>query len=72
MLTGSLAIRFNTYVKVGVFPGSLYASLPEKVPNFVKWLDNVSRHPSVTSIYDEGKIIESAKARIARLRAARA
>ncbi|KXX78462.1 Glutathione S-transferase [Madurella mycetomatis] len=72
VLTGSLAIRLNAFVKAGVFPSSLYASLPEKAPNFVKWLENVSTHPSVTSIYDEEKIIESIKARIAKLRAARA
>ncbi|GAB1312433.1 Glutathione-S-transferas-like protein omega 1 [Madurella fahalii] len=71
VLTGSLAIRLITFVKVGVFPGSLYASLPEKAPNFVNWLENVSVHPSVTSIYDEEKVIASAKARIARFRAAR-
>ena len=69
--TGSFIIRLATFVKGGFFPGHIYASLPEKAPNFVQWSDAVSAHPSVTSIYDERKIIEATKARIAKFAAAK-
>ncbi|KAL2127265.1 hypothetical protein VTI74DRAFT_11005 [Chaetomium olivicolor] len=69
VLTGSWAIRFKSYTKAEVLPSSVWASAVEKAPNFIKWVEAVSAHPSVTSIYKEEEIIESTKARIARLRA---
>lgn len=54
----------------GVYPASLAKSISEKAPNFWKWAQAVSAHPSVTNIYDEAKIIESTKARLAKARAA--
>jgi glutathione S-transferase len=69
VLTGSFVIRLVTLSKAGVYPGNLGSSIAEKAPNFWKWAEAVSVHPSVTSIYDEEKIIAGTKARIAKARA---
>ncbi|KAJ4298399.1 hypothetical protein N0V88_003429 [Collariella sp. IMI 366227] len=69
VLTGSWAIRFKTLTKAEVLPGSLWSLASEKAPNFIKWVEAVSVHPSVTSIYEEDKVVEGVKARIAKLRA---
>ncbi|KAK4161206.1 thioredoxin-like protein [Cladorrhinum sp. PSN259] len=69
VLTGSFAIRLKTYSQSGVYPTSLWTSIAERAPNFAKWAEAVSAHPSVTSIYDEASIVEATKARIAKLKA---
>ncbi len=51
-------------------PAQLPKLLEEKAPNFWKWAGEVSKHSSVTKIYDEEAIVRGAKARIAKLRAA--
>lgn len=50
-----------------MIPKRLWTAIEQKAPNFVKWADAVSKHPSVTSIYDEQNIIEGTKKRIAKL-----
>jgi len=69
VLTGSFVIRLVTLTKADVYPSKLASSLAEKAPSFWKWAEAVSVHPSVTSIYDEERIITSTKARIAKARA---
>ncbi|KAK3943943.1 thioredoxin-like protein [Diplogelasinospora grovesii] len=70
VLTGSFVIRLLSLSRAGVLPSGLLLSLAEKAPSFSKWAQTVAVHPSVTSIYDEDKIIQATKARIAKLRAA--
>ena len=70
VLTGSFVVRHKTLTEAGVYPKSISLSaIADKAPNFVKWAKAVSAHPSVTSIYDEEKIVEGTKARIAKLSA---
>ncbi|KEZ38720.1 hypothetical protein SAPIO_CDS10746 [Scedosporium apiospermum] len=69
VLTGSFVIRVLTLPEKGVLPKSYVASLPEKAPNFYKWAQVVSAHPSVNGIYDVDTIAENTKNRIAKLRA---
>jgi len=70
VLTGSFVIRLVSLSKAGVYPSKLGSSIAERAPSFWKWAETVAAHPSVTSIYDEEKIIASTKARIAKARAA--
>ena len=70
VLTGSFVIRLKGLTKAEIYPKALWAGIEEKAPNFVKWVEAVSVHPSVTSIYDEEAIIAGTKARIAKLKAA--
>jgi glutathione S-transferase len=70
VLTGSFVIRLVSLTKAEVYPKELGTSIAERAPNFWKWAQAVAKHPSVTSIYDEDKIISSTKARIAKARAA--
>ena len=72
VLTGSFVIRLTALAHAGVYPAGLTKSLAEKAPHFTKWADEVSKHPSVTKIFDEEKIVEGTKARVAKLRAAAA
>jgi len=69
VLTGSFVIRLVTLSKAGVYPSTLGSSIAERAPNFWKWAEAVATHPSVTSIYDEEKIIAGTRARIAKARA---
>ncbi|KAK4150280.1 thioredoxin-like protein [Chaetomidium leptoderma] len=69
VLTGSFVVRLRSLTRAEVYPKSLWAAIEEKAPNFVKWSEAVSAHPSVTSIYDEKTILEVTKARIAKLSA---
>jgi glutathione S-transferase len=69
VLTGSFVIRLIALSKARVYPGKLSSSIAERAPNFWKWAEKVASHPSVTSIFDEEKVITSTKARIAKARA---
>jgi glutathione S-transferase len=69
VLTGSFVIRLVSLSKAGVYPGKLGSVIAERAPNFWRWAEKVAAHPSVTSIYDEERIITSTKARIAKARA---
>jgi len=48
----------------------LFGIIKEKAPNFAKWAQVVAEHPSVKEAFNEAAIVESTKARIAKLRAA--
>jgi len=69
VLTGSFVIRLVKLSKAGLYPSKLSSSIAERAPNFWRWAEKVAEHPSVTSIFDEEKIIASTKARIAKARA---
>jgi glutathione S-transferase len=69
VLTGSFVIRLVSLSKAGLYPSKLSSSIAERAPNFWKWAEAVAAHPSVTSIYNEEKVIASTKARIAKARA---
>ncbi|XXG95163.1 hypothetical protein Hte_001423 [Hypoxylon texense] len=70
VLTGSFVVRLFTLPKYGILPESLLTDLSVKAPNFYRWGQAVSKHPSVLSIYDEEKVAEGTKQRAAKLRAA--
>ncbi|KAH8883146.1 thioredoxin-like protein [Thozetella sp. PMI_491] len=72
VLTGSFVIRLTSLANAEVYPSGLKQAVEERAPNFSKWAAAVSKHPSITSIYDEEKIIAGTKARIAKARAAAA
>jgi hypothetical protein len=69
VLTGSFAIRLKTLTRAEVLPKTLWTALEERAPNFIKWAEVVSAHPSVTSIFDEREVVESTRAKIAHLKA---
>lgn len=69
VLTGHFVIRLVTLSRAGVYSNQLRSSLSERASNFWKWAEKVAVHPSVTSIFNEEKIIASTKARIAKGRA---
>jgi len=68
VLTGPFLIRLITLSKAGIYPSKLSSSIAKRAPNFWKWAETVAAQPSVTSIFNEEKIIASAKARIAKAR----
>jgi len=68
-LTGPFILRFFSLAKHGVVPNSLVQPLQEQTPNFYTWAQHVIKHPSVTSIFNEEKVVERTKARIAKLKA---
>jgi len=70
VLTGSFVLRVVRLANAGIYPDNLTKLAEEKAPNFWKWANAVSVHPSVTSIFNEEAIIASTKARIAKARAA--
>lgn len=69
VLTGSFVIRLISLTKAGVFPKKLGTTIAERAPNYWKWAQRVAVHPSVTGIYDEERVVETTKARIAKARA---
>jgi glutathione S-transferase len=56
--------------KAGIYLARLTEELPVKAPNFSKWAHEVSKHPSVTSIFDEDVFLRYTRARIEKARAA--
>ncbi|KAM3500694.1 hypothetical protein MY11210_009476 [Beauveria gryllotalpidicola] len=69
VLTGSFLLRLVAFPKHGVVTDSLVKDLPTKTPNFYKWASKVIKHPSVTGIWNEDKVIAIAKARLEKLKA---
>ncbi|OIW30762.1 thioredoxin-like protein [Coniochaeta ligniaria NRRL 30616] len=69
VLTGSFAIRIVSFLKAGLYPASLGEAISTKAPNFDKWVHEVAKHPSVTSIYQEDVVVKFTKARLASNRA---
>ncbi|KAK2025737.1 glutathione S-transferase domain-containing protein [Colletotrichum zoysiae] len=72
VLTGSFTLRLFSFAKYELIPKSIVSSLEQKAPNFYKWAQAVNNTPSVNGIYDEEKIIEQTKQRIASMKAAKA
>ncbi|KAF3065958.1 glutathione S-transferase domain-containing protein [Daldinia childiae] len=66
----SFIIRLFTLPKHGILPAHILTDISSKAPNFYKWGEAVSKHPSVTGIYNEEDIVKSTKERLAKLRAA--
>ncbi|CAJ2512461.1 Uu.00g054760.m01.CDS01 [Anthostomella pinea] len=64
-LTGSFIVRLFTFPKYGLIPRSVLDELSIKAPNFYRWGEAVSKHPSVTGIFDEAVIAERTKQRFA-------
>ncbi|KAI1383733.1 glutathione S-transferase domain-containing protein [Hypoxylon trugodes] len=69
VLTGSFALRLFTLPKHGVVPEHILTDLSTKAPNFYRWVEAVSKHPSVTGIYNEEAVVAWAKKRAALARA---
>lgn len=67
-LTGPFVLRLFTFAKHGLLPESLSKSLEQSAPNFHKWGQAVSQHPSVLSIFKEDVIVGTAQKRIAKIR----
>ena len=65
VLTGSFVIRIVSLLKAGVYPAAFGEELSSKAPNFYRWAQEVARHPSVTSIYNEDYILKFTKDRLA-------
>ncbi|KAK0612537.1 thioredoxin-like protein [Bombardia bombarda] len=72
VLTGSFAIRLKALTARGVYPKVLWETLVEKAPNLVKWVDAVSAHPSVKSVFPEDDIVRITVNRLEKARAAAA
>ncbi|KAI1125495.1 glutathione S-transferase domain-containing protein [Nemania abortiva] len=53
VLTGSFVIRLWTWPKYGLVPQALIDELSAKAPNFIRWVEAVATHPSVSGIFDE-------------------
>ncbi|KAI0846661.1 glutathione S-transferase domain-containing protein [Daldinia vernicosa] len=70
VLTGSFVVRLFTLPKHGILPEHILTDISAKAPNFYKWGQAVSKHPSVIGIYNEEDIAKSTKERVAKLRAA--
>lgn len=67
VLTAPFVIRYLAYSKDGLFPKSLREDL-QKLPNFGPWAEAVAKRESVTYMWDEQKIVERTKKRIAKLK----
>ncbi|KAI0880524.1 glutathione S-transferase domain-containing protein [Annulohypoxylon maeteangense] len=70
VLTGSFVVRLFTLPRHGLFPEHILGDLSTRAPNFYRWGQAVSKHPSVLVIYDEEVIAARTKERLAKLRAA--
>ncbi|KAI1765440.1 glutathione S-transferase domain-containing protein [Hypoxylon sp. FL1150] len=70
VLTGSFVVRVFTLPKYGILPDHLLTDLSAKSPNFYRWGEAVSKHPSVLGIYDEKATAARTKERAAKIRAA--
>ncbi|KAK1599364.1 glutathione S-transferase domain-containing protein [Colletotrichum navitas] len=71
VLTGSFTLRLVSFAKHGLIPESVLSSLEQKAPNFYKWAQAVNNTPSVNGIYDEEKVVELTKQRLANMKAAK-
>ncbi|KAI1097180.1 glutathione S-transferase domain-containing protein [Jackrogersella minutella] len=70
VLTGSFVVRAFTYPKHGLVPEHVLTDLSTRAPNFYRWGQAVSRHPSVLAIFDEESLVVKEKERMAKRRAA--
>lgn len=69
MLAGSWVLRVYALPRHGIVSLAILDDLATRAPNFDKWAKEVIKHPSVRSIWDEGKIISGTKAWIAKMKA---
>ncbi|KAF7555827.1 hypothetical protein G7Z17_g1936 [Cylindrodendrum hubeiense] len=69
VLIGPFILRIFSLSKAGVIPESIAKELPDAAPRFYQWAQAVIQQPAVLSIYNEEKIVESTKNRVAKLRA---
>ena len=56
--------------RAGVYPANVNSGLKEKAPNTLRWLEAVAAHPSVGSIFNEAKVVEMTRNRLAKARGA--
>jgi len=69
--TGSFILRLLAYPKGGLAPKSLLTNLEKKAPAFWKWANAVVKEKSVNYIWDEQRIVEKTKFRLANTAAAK-
>lgn len=70
VITGPFVIRAVTLSKHGVYPESLLRLSKDRAPNFHSWAIAISKHPSITSIFDEDVIVARSVAKQGRMRKA--
>lgn len=63
VLTGSFVLRLVTLPKPDVYPAGLIEAIQARAPTFWKWAEEVSKHPSVTGVYDVKVVTEGMKKR---------
>ncbi|KAI2605642.1 glutathione S-transferase domain-containing protein [Hypoxylon sp. NC1633] len=63
VLTGSFVLRLFTLPKHGILPEHILSDLLAKAPNFYQWGNAVSKHASVTGIYNEDRVAARTKER---------
>ncbi|KAI5464913.1 thioredoxin-like protein [Mariannaea sp. PMI_226] len=68
--TGPFVLRLFALSKHGVIPTRVTERLQQDAPNFFRWAQEVVKHPSVLSIFNEEAIVEGTKKRQAKIRAA--
>lgn len=71
VFAGPFLLRLDSYARDGeLAPHSLSKKI-NALPNFGKWKKEVTSHQTVKRVYDEKKILEGTKARIAKMQAAK-
>lgn len=68
VIVAPFILRIFAFAKHGVLPKSLVDGL-NGLPNFSKWAAEVVKHDSVTYIWDEEKVVENSKKKLASLKA---
>ncbi|KAL7783872.1 thioredoxin-like protein [Trichoderma ceciliae] len=63
VLTGSFVLRLITLPSPDVYPAGLHGAIQASAPAFWKWAEHVSKHPSITNIYDVNIVTEGMKKR---------
>ncbi|KAH8199939.1 hypothetical protein TruAng_005878 [Truncatella angustata] len=70
VITGPFLVRALALSRNGVYPTSLNKHIAEGAPNFHNWATAVSRHPSITAVFDEEVIVQRSWNKRARMRKA--
>jgi len=66
VLTGSFVLRLLAYPNGGLAPKSISTSLETRAPAFWKWANAVVKEKSVNYIWNEEKVVNRTKARLAK------
>jgi glutathione S-transferase len=66
--TASFILRVLSFPQHGLLPSTLTTSLQEKAPKFWLWASKVVKEEGVTYIWDEKKVAEGTKTRIAAMK----